>query len=187
MQNISKETIIKAAGGDIEAFEDIYKVFSGYVYAIAYRVLGNKEDAEEVSQDVFVKIYRNLHKFNFRSALKTWIYRITTNVAINMYKKTIKHKKRNVEYDDTIFSEKNKGSKVEKIEIEDKERTIKKMLEILPVDQKMCIVLKDIEGLSYEEISKALGVKLNTVRTRLKRAREKLIFRFRTRRDLYEV
>ena len=85
MQDIAKEIITSAAGGDIDAFERIYKVYSSYVNTIAFRIVGNREDAEEVTQDVFVRVYRSLARFEFKSSFKTWIYRIATNSAINVF------------------------------------------------------------------------------------------------------
>lgn len=76
IQDLSKDVLLQAAQGDIQAFEEIYKVTSGFVYNVAFRVVGNKEDAQEITQDVFLKIYKNLKNFEFRASFKTWVYRI---------------------------------------------------------------------------------------------------------------
>ena len=94
MQDIPKETLIKAQEGDLESFENIYKETSGFVYNVAFRIVNNKQDAEEVVQDVFLNIYHNLKNFRFQSSFKTWAYRITVNCAINYVKKTGRERNR---------------------------------------------------------------------------------------------
>ena len=135
MRNIPKETILKAAAGDIEAFERIYRTFSAYVYTLAFRVTGNKEDAEEVTQDVFVSVHRNLWKFRFRSSLKTWIYRVSVNKAINAYRKRVRRLSRSAELD-----ENRAGAEDRTIERNEAREEVGKMLEGLSPDQRACIV-----------------------------------------------
>ena len=180
MQNIPKDIIIRATEGDIEAFEEIYNLSSSYVYTLAYRVTQNAEDAQEVTQDVFVSVYRNLDRFQFRSSFKTWIYRIATNMAINMYRKRSKERGRKVVFDETIGTDHPAG-KTEVFDKEDNEARVNNMLKDLPPEQRACLVLKSIEGLKYHEIAKVLNININTVRSRLKRAREKLIAQYRKR------
>jgi RNA polymerase sigma-70 factor, ECF subfamily len=178
MINISKDLMFRAARGDMAAFEEIYKISSGYVYAVAYRVTGKKEDAEEVTQDVFISVYRNLRSFAFRSAFSTWIYRIAMNTAINLYRKRSKERGRTVPFDDAMGTKDHahKGDDASRsLEKKDNEKLVQSMLGCLPEDQRACIVMKDLEGLKYEEIARALNINLNTVRSRLSRAREKLV------------
>lgn len=178
MQNIPNDTIIRAAEGDMEAFEEIYRIASGYVYTVALKIAGSREDAEEVTQDVFLSIHKNLKSFRFRSSLKTWIYRITTNRAINAYRKRSKERGRRVTFNDEIDLGDANEVKEDTFEREHNKKLVDSMLESLPQEQRTCVVLKDIEGLKYEEIAKVLRININTVRTRLKRAREKLIARY---------
>ncbi len=176
MQDIPKETLIKAQEGDLESFENIYKETSGFVYNVAFRVVNNKQDAEEVAQDVFINIHNNLRHFRFQSSLKTWIYRITVNCAINHAKKMARERNRIKEYGNNLIQtgEISQAPEVEKIN-EGREEIISSLLGALDVNQRACIVLRNIEGLSYREISDTLKININTVRTRLKRAREKLL------------
>lgn len=178
MQDISKNTLIKASEGDMGAFEEIYRITSGYVYTIALKVTGIREDAEEVTQDVFLSIHKNLKSFRFRSTFKTWIYRITTNKAINAYRKRSRERGKKIPFDDEIAVEDVKAPGVSSLDEEHKKKLVSLMLEGLPVEQRACVILKDIEGLKYEEIARALKININTVRSRLKRAREKLISRY---------
>src|SRR5580704_16965451 len=92
MEDISKDTLIKASQGDIQAFEEVYKASSSFVYNVAYRVVNNREDALEVPQEVFMIIYHKLKTFRFETSFKTWAYRITANYAINFAKKASRAK-----------------------------------------------------------------------------------------------
>lgn len=180
MQDIAKHILIQARGGDIRAFEGIYRATSCFVYNVALRVTNNREGAEEVTQDVFLKIHKNLKKFQFKASFKTWVYRITVNTAINMSKHRSKEKSRTIEYDDTIrinMTEK----RMNKAENEEE---IASLLNMLNPDQRTCVILRNLEGLSYEEIAETLNTNINTVRTRLKRAREKLLVHFQERGGL---
>lgn len=175
MEDIPVDIAIKASRGDIEAFEKIYKAASNYVYNIAFRITGNKEDAEEVTQDIFLKIYNNLKYFHYRSSIKTWIYRITVNTAINAFKRRSKVLDRTVDYyEDTIHKPTSEILK-ERIDREENEILVKRLLGALNPEQRACVVLRDIEGLSYTEIADTLKININTVRSRLKRAMEKLL------------
>jgi len=176
MPDIAKETLIKVQEGDIESFENIYKETSGFVYNVAFRIVNNKQDTEEVVQDVFLNIYRNLKSFRFQSSFKTWVYRITVNCAINHVKKMARENNRVKEYGNNLIQagKISQGLEIEKVN-EGQEEIISSFLKILDVNQRACIVLRNIEGLSYQEISDTLKININTVRTRLKRAREKLL------------
>ena len=176
MKDRPKETLIKAQDDDFASFENIYKETSGFVYNVAFRIVNNKQDAEEVAQDVFLNIYHNLKSFRFQSSFKTWVYRITVNCAINHLKKMAREKNRIKEYGNNLIQagEISQGPEIEKVN-EGQEKIINSLLGLLDADQRACIVLRNIEGLSYREISDTLKININTVRTRLRRAREKLL------------
>ena len=176
MQDISGEIVRKAQGGDLEAFENIYKAASGFVYNVALRVVNNAQDAEEVTQDVFLNIHRHLRDFRFQCSFKTWAYRIAVNCAVNRVKSVIREKSRKKEYGNELVRA---GKTIQGGEpggaSRDREETVASLLDLLDVDQRACLVLRGIEGLSYKEIAGVLKVNINTVRTRLKRSREKLL------------
>lgn len=174
MQDFDKELIKRAASGDMQAFEEIYKTYSKYVYNLLLRFFYNQDDAQEITQEVFMKVYENLNKFRFKSKLKTWIYRISINVAQNFNKKENKNKGNFAAYDDTLVIKQN-NSVDQLIEKEYHEKVIKRLLDEITPEQKSCLVLRTFEKLSYQEISGILEVDVNTVRSRLKRAREKLL------------
>jgi RNA polymerase sigma-70 factor, ECF subfamily len=175
MQEIERELIIKAGQGDRGAFREIYQRASGYVYTLAYRVVNTKHDAEEVTQDVFLKIHRGLGSFKFESSFKTWLYRIVVNTAINHAKKRSRvttHEVEEVFEDPATVTQPEAGKRLEAGETE---HQLKVLLDRLNPDQRACIVLREIEGLDYQGIAKSLSININTVRSRLKRAREALM------------
>lgn len=175
MHDITPDILKSASQGDLGAFEQVYKAFSNFVYNVAFRVNRNSADAEEVTQDVFMKVYHNLKGFQFHSALKTWLYRITVNTAINYYRKSKREEKDRVDYDSIIGSLADSHSTVEDIIQRDHETRLNALLKILSPKYKVCLILREIEGLSYQEIAASLKIPVNTVRSRLKRARQELL------------
>lgn len=177
MQSLTDDVIIMASQGDMKSFEAIYASLSGFVYNVAFGIVNNREDAQEVSQEVFLSVYNKLKDFRFRASLKTWVYRITVNYAINFAKKKSRISARTSEYADglTESGQKENPEAVKKMDIEYNSKIAEKMLGEINPEQRACVVLRDREGLSYEDISKTLGVNINTVRSRLKRAREKFM------------
>jgi RNA polymerase sigma-70 factor (ECF subfamily) len=175
MEDIAIDILARAREGDIEAFEQVYKAASSFVYNVALKITRNSADAEEVTQDVFMKIYHNLKDFQFRSAFKTWVYRITVNTAINYYRKSIKKDSDRVDFDSTVGTVASGTSTVEDIIQNDNARRLDTLLNILNPDFKACLVLRELEGLSYQEIAAVLKIPVNTVRSRLKRARQALL------------
>ena len=173
MQNISEETIVEAAKGDIGAFEDLYNATCSFVYNVIYGMTRSREDTEEVTQDVFLKIYKNLKRFQLRSSFRTWVYRISVNTAINYLKRRAREQGRMISYNDAI-----KVNTPLQTPSQVNEERVSSLLGALNPDQRACIVLRNIEGLSYKEIAKTLHININTVRTRLRRARQALLAQF---------
>lgn len=177
MSDISNELVARAIRGDIKAFEEIYKATSGFVYNIALRITNNPSDADEVTQDAFVKVYRNLGDFGFRSAFRTWVYRIAANTALNHCKWRLRRERGSVAYDPALHDVAAPDRLSAEADKEEAERRVDSLLRILDPDQRACIVLREIEGLDYRAIADVLKINVNTVRSRLSRAREKLIAR----------
>ena len=172
--DIADDIVKRAAVGDLEAFEEIYKASAGYVLNVAYRVLGAREDAEEVTQDVFLIIHRKLKDFRFEANFKTWVYRITVNVSINYAKRSNKVRHRTVELKEGLAVSE-QANQLREADKEFHERIVENLLSVLNPDQRACLVLRSVEKLSYQEIAEALNININTVRTRIKRARESLL------------
>jgi len=187
MLSISRELILRAQDGDLEAFKAIYDYYSGFVYNISIGMTRKKEDAEEIAQDVFLKVYRSLKSFEFNASLKTWIYRITVNTAINYCKKKTREINMVFPYEDIEMLPVAEDRGKNEINDEYNKALVRSFLDMLNPDQRACIILRNIEGLSYQEIAKTLNVNINTVRTRLKRARERIMNIYRKRGDKNEV
>ncbi len=175
MHDIAPEVLKRACRKDMGAFEEIYKAFSSFVYNVALRITRNSADAEEVTQDVFMKIYRNLKRFEFRSAFRTWVYRITMNTAINQYRKSKREIGERVDYESVVEELASEHSTVEELIEKDNENRVNELLEKLNPKLKACLVLRELQGFSYHEIAETLKIPLNTVRTRLMRARQALL------------
>ncbi len=177
ISDLSHELLKKASKGDIKEFEVIYKAASGFVYNVALRVTGHREDAEEATQEVFLKIFEGLKSFKFRSSFKTWVYRITVNASLNVRKRAQNRSGKMVEYDENIADagSEHDNSVERSTDIRSSKEIVDNLLAKLSADYRACIVLREMQGLSYEEVAKALNININTVRTRLKRAREILM------------
>lgn len=171
MKDIPEDIIVRAANGDLRAFEEIYRLSCGFVFSVALRVTNNHADAQEVTQDVFLKIHRKLKGFRFLSSFKTWIYRVTVNTAINKYKSAVKQTAKRVDFDSVINVTAARDIMEESIDKEYAQAAVSGLLEMLNPDQRACLVLREVHGLSYAEISEAMKININTVRSRLKRAR----------------
>ncbi len=175
VNDIRAEILELASKGDIGAFEKVYKATSGFVYNVALRVTRNSQDAQEVTQDVFMKIYRNLKNFRFRSSFRTWVYRITVNTAINRYRQSLRENKGKIDYDEVKYNISGAPAEATHMQQDDNKTKLENLLRKLNPEQKACIILREIEGLSYKDISVTLNIPVNTVRSRLKRGREALL------------
>jgi len=173
MEDIARDILIRASQGDMQAFEEVYKKSSSFIYNVALRVVNNREDAMEVSQEVFMIIHHKLKTFRFESSFKTWVYRITANCAINFAKKFSRTK--TVPFEDSFGEGAVLNEAQAQMDQEHQAQLVENLLAELNPDQRACVVLRDIQGLSYEEIAQALNININTVRSRLKRSREKLL------------
>ena len=171
--------IEKSIQGDVASFEKLIVKYNRYVYNIAYRMMGNEEDAKDMSQETLIKAFKAISKFKMESSFSTWLYRITINVC----KDEIRRRKETVlSYDaeiadegtlkDIISDERTNPLLVyEKTELKS---SIESALNKLSDDNKSVVVLKDILGYSYEEIGQILEIPIGTVRSRLNRSRSAL-------------
>ncbi len=159
--------------GDEAAFEEVYQRFSPMVYNLALRMSGNAEDAADLAQEVFLRIYRHLTKFAGRSTLKTWIYRVTLNYChsrLGRKQLAVKPLQRD---DSRAFEDPRRGPE-ERTLAHDTERVVAAALSQLKPTFREAVILRDLEGLSYAEIAEVLGLRVGTVRSRISRGRERL-------------
>ncbi|MDQ0288157.1 RNA polymerase sigma factor [Oligosphaera ethanolica] len=172
--------------GDQAAFNQLVERHSGKAYQIAYGILGNREDAEEVAQDVFVRIYRALHNFRGDAEFTTWMYRIATNLAKNKYRwNKSRGSQKNMSIDAPLNGSEDGDERYmdlpdqemapdAKSVYEELERTTMKELQKLPELYRQALILRNIKDMSYEDIAQTLNCKLGTIKSRIARGREEL-------------
>jgi RNA polymerase sigma-70 factor, ECF subfamily len=169
--------------GSEEAFETLMQLYQAPVYNIAYRVLSDASDAADAVQETFLKVYKGIGSFRGECGLKTWIYKIAMSECLN--RKRWWRRWRNhvtVSLDESIRHYQDEQPKM--LDLPDShpgpesvcaaretERAVQKALSALPLDFRMVVILRDIEGMSYEEIAEALHLSLGTVKSRLSRGR----------------
>lgn len=174
----------KAKNGDIYAFEDLISKYEKKVYNTVLRIIRDKEAAKDISQEVFIKVYKSLKNFNEKSKFSTWLYRIAVNTSIDELRKN-KNRYNNISLDNPDPEHGNtrqaefeiSGSKdtpEEKLIKKEKIKELYKAINMLQEDQRILILLRDIQGLSYDEISDVTGIKTGTVKSKLNRARNAL-------------
>ncbi len=167
------------------SFEELFARYSSMVFHLTYRILGDREEALDVSQEVFLTVFRKRHCFRGESSLKTWIYRIAINRASNRCRWWSRLRRRGTVSLDEHLSRENARSLSETLEAggrspeetllaEEERAEIERSLLRLPVPQRIAVVMRDIEGLSYEEIADAMKVSMGTVKSRIARGREEL-------------
>ncbi len=161
-------------GGDTQAFSVLVDVYKDLVFTLAIRMLKNREEAEEVSQDTFIKIYKALPKFKGESKLSTWIYKVAYNTCLDQIKKN------NRRYDEVAidsFSEnqiKTLDNALDALEEKEQQQTIQDCLQQLTSKDSFLLTLFYFEELSLEEISKVVNMEANTVKVNIHRARKRL-------------
>ncbi len=166
-------------------FEELFERYGSMVYSLTLRILGDREEALDVSQEVFLTIYRKIDTFRGESSLKTWIYRIAAHRAANRFRWWNRLRRRgSVSLEEHISKNPNNElyynlksdiqSPEEALLLKEKQKRIKRLLYELPLQQRIAVVMRDIEGLSYDEIAESLQVSLGTVKSRIARGREAL-------------
>jgi RNA polymerase sigma-70 factor (ECF subfamily) len=173
--------VLRCQNGDQHAFEAIVTRYRGKIYAMILNMTGNDADAWDLAQEVFLKAWRALPKFEARSSFYTWIYRITHNVTYDWLRKK---KISGTEFDDTQGSPDiaagahtiPHADSAPDVLLENRElgNEIKAALQQLSPEHRAIILLKEIDGLSYQEIAESLDITMGTVMSRLFYARKKL-------------
>ena len=167
-----KTLIQKAARGDEVAFEQLVKEHQNLVYNAALRLCGNREDAMDISQETFIKAWRAIGKFRFECSFSTWIYRIAVNTAKDYVKResSMPHGVEISEICDVLMDDSPDETAIKN----DRINALKSAMDKLSLEHKEIIVLRDIEGYSYEEIASMLSLERGTVKSRINRARSAL-------------
>ncbi len=180
---MSEQDLIKRCQeGDIEAFEQLITDYEKRILNYCFRMMGNPSDAEDAAQEVFVKVFRFIGNFNGQSSFSTWLYRVASNVCLDLLRKA-KRQPQNVV---SIHQENDEGEEYlmaiedpepnpyERAQLSEAQQVLVDALDQLGDEQKRVIILRDIEGLSYEEIAEITNTAPGTVKSRINRARQNL-------------
>lgn len=180
MEFVEKRLIERARRDDREAFAELVEMYKDKIYQLAYRMTGNRQEAEDVAQETFLRVYANLHTYDINLKFSTWIYRIATNLCIDRGRK----KKADFSLDEEIsgsegldwhsrLSSKEKTPE-DKVVIHELQETVQQALSQLGPKYRSIMILRYIEDLSLQEISDALQLPITTIKTRIHRGREAL-------------
>jgi len=170
--------------GDRRAFDDLVRKYKDRIFNLCYRFLGDYQDANDTAQDVFIKVFKSIKGFRFESKFSTWLYRVAVNTCKNKlssraYKNRNKTESmdaadRHNPYSRSTSATVGLDSAVRSLEKKERMVQIQKAIDALPVAKKTVVLLRDVEGLSYEEIVRATGFNLGTVKSKIARARRDL-------------
>lgn len=171
----------KAQNNDLSAFEELVRLFQNRIYSLCVRLAGNHADAQDLAQEAFIRGYRALGSFRNEADFGTWLHRITVNVWLNFRRKNSAHQV--VVYLDEPYQGGDGGEirreaaaeesdPLQLLEQDEFRGLIRAALDSLSDEHRAVMVLREIEGYSYEEVSRMLGCSLGTVKSRLSRARE---------------
>lgn len=177
------ELVKRAQKGDRLAHKELVEKYQKRVYSVVFGMLHNREDALEVTQEAFVKAFGRLKDFKGKSGFYTWIYRIAVNLAIDFRRREWKRSERTTEYDDTredpgVEEEAYKGGVAPNPERASLNtelgQAISDALDKLPEEQKAVFTMREIEGMSYQEMAEVMGCSIGTIMSRLHYARKKM-------------
>lgn len=166
--------------GDVNAFEHLVRAYEKNVYNLSLRMVKNPDDAADMTQEAFIKAYNSLPSFRGDSKFSVWLYRIVSNVCLDFLRSVSRHPtvSLSVENDEGEETELDipdeSQSPEELLERKLTRESVRRGLEALPEDYRQILLLREIQGLSYEEISTILSLELGTVKSRIFRARKKL-------------
>jgi RNA polymerase sigma-70 factor (ECF subfamily) len=171
----------RVQAGDEMAFREIVERYQSKIYSIIYGILRNQNDAEDIAQQVFAKVYFSIRNFDFRSSLLTWIYKITVNECYDYLRKK---KVRKLVYesdfseDDALRMENSDAAVEQSGPIDERlanRDLVTKLLAKIPEEDRSLLMLKEVEGHSVEELAQMTGMNENTIKVKLFRARQKLL------------
>ena len=186
---MEESRLIQRAGeGDASAFNTLMEMHERRMYAVALRMCGNPEDAQDCLQEAMLRIYRAINSFKAQSSFSTWVYRITMNTCLDELRR--RKNRPNTSLDglyDAGWSPVDPGQTPEKSAlITDMRRQLQAFIRELPEDMRAAIVLRDVEGYSYDEIASMLDVNVGTIKSRISRGREKLREKIASRSELFD-
>jgi RNA polymerase sigma-70 factor (ECF subfamily) len=185
LSDVDAALVARCKGNDLTAFDEIVERYQHKIYGYVKRLVGNETDAEDITQEVFLKALNSLHRFREESSLQTWLFRIATNLCRDAHRRRQREKgwlslwRQADEQSETeeggIVDPPDDRFNPEKLLLrEELGAMLSKAMEQLPLAMREVLILHDVEQMPYEEIAQALGVPLGTVKSRLFHARARL-------------
>ena len=162
-----RHLVERLRGGDVTAMPELQTIYGSRIYQLAFRYMKNREDAEEITQDVLLRVFRKIDGFRGDAALSSWIYRITFNTAMSRLR-TLKHRRPAEVPHETVSQTDLADDRLMRTEMRTR---LVSALSALPDIYRAAVLLRDVQGLSTEEASGLLGVKPQTLKSRLHRGR----------------
>ena len=164
------KAMLRLKNGDRVAFDELYSRFRIRIYNYVFRYLGTTDTSEDVTQEVFVRMYTSAKSYEPTARFSTWLFTIATNLAINEH-----HKRRHVELIETDTLPDSTPSTEDRVMVGDWEQNLLKIIGQLPENQRIALLLRSYEGMDYQEIAAVLQVGEKAVKSLLSRARERLL------------
>lgn len=180
MDFVEKRLTQRAKRGDREAFAELIEIYKDKIFQLAYRMVGNRQDAEDIAQETFLRVYANLHTYDDNYKFSTWIYRIATNLCIDRGRK----KRPDFSLDEEVdtgqgldwYSRLSSGERTpeDKVITQELQETVQDAISQLQPKYRSVMILRYIEDLSLQEISDIVKLPITTIKTRIHRGREAL-------------
>jgi RNA polymerase sigma-70 factor (ECF subfamily) len=175
MNDNEAEVISRCQQGDQDALKEIFDRYHRKVYRVAYGVVRQREDALDIVQEVFIKLFRSIKNFKGKSHFYTYLYRMVMNTAIDHTRKTKRIPSSTIDEDEGFQLSDDAEKRPDRILAhKELEERVKAAMEKLPPDQKAVLIFREVEGLSYQEIAEAMGCSIGTVMSRLHYGRVKM-------------
>ena len=161
--------------GDTDRFEELVHAYEKGIYNLCLRILGDEQDALDATQEAFFKAFRSLSSFRGESRFSTWLHRLAGNICLDMLRRRPGAPVLSTDDDDApLFLADDSPSPQDLLERKEIRRAVSEALALLPPEFRQAVVLRDVNGLSYEEIADVTGLEAGTVKSRIYRARKKL-------------
>ena len=189
MERNEQKLIERASGGDPAAFNQLMAMHEKRMYAVALRMFANREDAQDCLQEAMLRIYRAIGGFKGQSSFSTWVYRITMNTCLDELRR--KKNRPSTSLDNLLdqgWSPSDGDNAPERRAIQSEtSKTLAGAIRELPEDMRSAIVLRDLQGYSYDEIAQMLDVNVGTIKSRISRGREKLREKLSKKAELFDT
>jgi len=172
MRSDNTELIKKACSGDLAAYQEFIRLYSPRIHAIAYQMVGNSIDAQDIAQEVFIRLYRSMRTYKPRFAFSTWLYRLTINHSIDYLRKHCRHKNISLENVQDESKLKDRAPSPDRLlELNELKGAIQQISEGLTWNQRKVFVLRELQGFSTDEVAQIMKCRVSTVRVHLSKAR----------------